>query len=703
MHKGANIGEWQERQAEMKYDPGHDSGRLELDVFVPGRICLFGEHSDWAGSYRRINSALVPGHAIICGTNQGLRARIKPHPERLIFRSSMTELGERRLFDVAMQADELLKAAQGGGFFSYVAGVAYQVFTHSSVNGLEIDNYATDLPVKKGLASSAAVCVLTARAFNLLYDLKMTVRGEMEFAYRGEITTPSRCGPMDQGCAYGTHPVKMDFDGDSLKVSELACGSDFHFIIADLKATKDTVKILADLNKAFPFAGNDMERGVQNFLGPVNKRIIEEAVEALGRGDPKRLGALMNEDQHLFDSFVAPACPDQLTAPVLHRVLAHPALAPFILGGKGVGSQGDGSVQFLARDAEARESAVAILERELGLVCLRLTIERSKKIRKAVITAAGYGTRLFPMTSCVRKEFLPVVDRNGRMLPLILANVEEVVAAGIEEICIVIQEQDRLFFEAFFHQNIPRAHYEKLSTHARESLAAIRELGKRIVFLSQDEQRGLGHAVYQVRQWVGSESFLLVLGDHLFVPRGAVGCVRQLVDRFEELETPLIGLQATPESEIGRFGTVGGSWLNRDEENDLLEIAILKEKPDPRFAAEFLSVDGLQDNTYLTVFGLYILTASIFAELSQAAQNATPNGPEVQLTDALDRLRRRQRVIGLVIQGEKTDVGQPEDYVMGLVKFAGPAVFQGPTERGEPWRMIRATDRQRLPEQDTTS
>ncbi len=139
----------------------------ELEVFVPGRVCLLGEHSDWAGGHRRINSAIVPGYAIICGTNQGIRARVHSHPDTLIFHSSLTADGMRQEFDIPMQADALLAEAKKGGFFSYVAGVAYQVLTHNTVKGLVIDNYATDLPVKKGLSSSAAVCVLTARAYNL--------------------------------------------------------------------------------------------------------------------------------------------------------------------------------------------------------------------------------------------------------------------------------------------------------------------------------------------------------------------------------------------------------------------------------------------------------------------------------------------------------------------------------------------------------
>ena len=297
--------------------------------------------------------------------------------------------------------------------------------------------------------------------------------------------------------------------------------------------------------------------------------------------------------------------------------------------------------------------------------------EMSKKIRKAVITAAGHGTRLFPMTSGVRKEFLPVVDRDGRMLPLILSHVEELVAAGIEEICIIIQEQDRRFLETFFSQNLPPGHFEKLSAHARGGLMAIRDLGKRLVFQSQDEQRGLGHAVYQVREWVGADSFLLVLGDHLFVPRGDVSCSQQLVNRFEELEMPLIALQPTPECEISRFGTVGGSWVRDDPRGSLLEITIFKEKPSPEFASRFLAVDGLGEKAYLTVFGLYVFTPAIFAELSDASRDTKTNGHEVQLTDALERLRQRERVLGFVLEGEKIDIGRPEDYIIGLMKYSG--------------------------------
>ena len=142
--------------------------------------------------------------------------------------------------------------------------------------------------------------MLAARAFNRVYDLKLTVRGEMELAYQGEITTPSRCGRMDQGCAFGNRPVLMTFDGDRLDTQELQVKDELYFVIVDLQAQKDTLEILNRLNRCYPFAENEVERGVQELLGPINKRIVHQAMEALtlprraaaGRADERGAGLL---------------------------------------------------------------------------------------------------------------------------------------------------------------------------------------------------------------------------------------------------------------------------------------------------------------------------------------------------------------------------------------------------------------------------
>ncbi|GIL46213.1 hypothetical protein Vafri_3252 [Volvox africanus] len=106
--------------------------------------------------------------------------------------------------------------------------------------------------MSKGLSSSAAICVLVARAFNRVYNLRLSIRGEMEFAYLGEITTPSKCGRMDQACAYGSVPVLMTFDGDILTVDRVQLAVSLHLVLVDLKAAKDTTTILKSLQQAYP-------------------------------------------------------------------------------------------------------------------------------------------------------------------------------------------------------------------------------------------------------------------------------------------------------------------------------------------------------------------------------------------------------------------------------------------------------------------
>ena len=337
-----------------------------MKLFVPGRICLFGEHSDWAGGYRRINADIEQGYTLITGTDQGIYAEVEPHPTSLVLTSTTPDGEKHGPYEIPMQAKALLEEAQKGGFWSYIAGVAYQVLTNYHVRGLVFNNYKTDLPVKKGLSSSAAICVLTARAFNRVYDLKLTVRGEMELAYQGEITTPSRCGRMDQGCAFGNRPVLMTFDGDRLDTSELQVNQPLYFVIVDLQAKKDTMEILNRLNRCYPFAENEVEKGVQELLGPVNHRVVQQAIEALQASDAQRLGGLMSEAQAFFDRYATPACPEELTSPVLHQILEYEPLKPHVWGGKGVGSQGDGTAQFIARSAGDQQAVIEILRAGFG-------------------------------------------------------------------------------------------------------------------------------------------------------------------------------------------------------------------------------------------------------------------------------------------------------------------------------------------------
>jgi len=637
-----------------------------MKLFVPGRICLVGEHSDWAGGYRRINAKIEKGYTLITGTDQGIYAEVAPHPTSLVLTSTDGAGNRQGPMEIPMEPKALLEVAQKGGYWSYIAGVAYQVLTNYHVRGLVIDNFKTDLPIKKGLSSSAAICVLAARAFNRVYDLKLTTRGEMELAYQGEITTPSRCGRMDQGCAFGNRPVLMTFDADRLETQELQIHEPMYFVIVDLQAQKDTMEILNRLNRCYPFAENDIERGVQELLGPINKRIVAQAVDALNESNAEKLGNLMTEAQAFFDRYAAPACPEELTSPVLHRVLSYNAFEAHIWGGKGVGSQGDGTVQFICRSEADQEAVLQILERDLHMPGLKLTITPQQKVRKAVIPAAGFGTRLFPATKATKKELFPIVDKDGIAKPAILFIVEEAIEAGIEEVIVVVQKSDLESFQSFFREQISIENYNKLPPHFQQYSHRLLEIGRKVTFVIQENQEGFGHAVYAARKAVGDEPFLLMLGDHIYRSSNNRHCAGQLLDAYQFHGQSIVGMRRTPEEKIGNFGTITGVWLN---DGCLLNVTEFAEKPTLDYARTNLRVPSLEANEYLTVFGQYIIKPKLFDYLKEHIENNVRERGEFQLTSALDRLRQEDGFLGLVMDGQRFDIGLPDYYLETLQEF----------------------------------
>ena len=454
-----------------------------MNIFVPGRLCLFGEHSDWAGLYNRTNSAVEPGMAIVTGIEQGIYGYAE-RSEKFRFRALKDDGTHDAWIEWPLSVKQLKATAEEGSYYSYVAGVAAFMLEYYDVGGLSIDITKVTLPIKKGLSSSAAICVLVARAFNMVYDLQISVRGEMEAAYRGEIMTPSRCGRLDQACAYGTKPVLMRFASENIEVERLAVGKELHWVFADLNGEKDTMKILSSLNACYPYAQDQKSKNVQEALGPENRRIVEQVIKAMRAGDAVRIGELMDESQRIFDKMVAPACPSELTSPLLHEVMADARVRALSLGVKGVGSHGDGTVQMICKDAEDQEALCAYLKGR-GLEAFCFTIPAQRSIRKAIIPVAGYGTRMFPATKVIKKELLPVVDKDGIIKPALLILLQEIERAGIEEIGLIINPEDQADFDRLFKRDLALDHYRKLPRKLREINVAIQQLGQKITYIYQ--------------------------------------------------------------------------------------------------------------------------------------------------------------------------------------------------------------------------
>nr|WP_250125372.1 hypothetical protein [Chroococcidiopsis sp. CCMEE 29] len=180
---------------------------------------------------------------------------------------------------------------------------------------------------------------------------------------------------MDQACAYGNRPILMIFDGDRTDVIQLNVPKDLFFVIVDLGAGKNTQEILSSLNQCYPVASNEVQENVQRYLGSISAQITQTAVRAIQEGDAEQIGSLMKKAQTEFDKHLIPACPSQLTASVLHQILNYEPIQPYILGGKGVGSQGDGTAQFIVKDEKNQQKVIEIIQCSFTqMQALKLTI-----------------------------------------------------------------------------------------------------------------------------------------------------------------------------------------------------------------------------------------------------------------------------------------------------------------------------------------
>lgn len=632
-----------------------------MKLFVPGRLCLFGEHTDWAGHYRTMNANIKPGAAIVTGIEQGIYAEVE---KSSIFemQSVAPEIADVwQDFSCRMDETELKRIAKSGSFFCYCAGVVSYMLEWYKVGGVRIRITSMTLPMKSGLSSSAAICVLVARAFNVLYNLNLNTLGEMNIAYLGELRTSSRCGRLDQACAFGVKPNLMTFDGDEIEVCSLNVKKHLYWVFADLCAEKDTIKILSDLNKAYPFPNTDAEKAEHEALGEQNLDIIERATKFMAEGNAEALGKLMTEAEALFDAKVAPMS-SALWAPKLHAVLQDPTVQALSWGGKGVGSHGDGSVQFLARSEETQKQLADYLN-EQGMKAYTLTLKPVHTVRKAIIPVAGFGTRLYPATRALKKDFFPIPCADGMVRPVILILLEELVQSGMEEICLVLgSEEERQQYSDFFERPLSDEHLHKLTPEAQEYENHILDIGKRLRYVYQREKRGFGHAVYQAAQFAGNEPVMLLLGDTLYRSESAKPCALQMVEEYERYNSLMVSVHPIPLAEVSRYGILHGVW--EDKERTVLNVDVMMEKPKSSYAEDYLGVRNKKgDKEYYSVFGQYILTPEVFNQLHEDIMQKEIDGDhvtEIELTSALEAVRKRSGMMGIRLKGRMYDMGNPE-------------------------------------------
>lgn len=282
------------------------------------------------------------------------------------------------------------------------------------------------------------------------------------------------------------------------------------------------------------------------------------------------------------------------------------------------------------------------------------------KVKRCVIPLAGLGTRMYPLTKVVPKAFLPVIDEDGFAKPALHLMLLEAAESGIEEICLVVQPgQDEMIARYLFDPPPPQIRGRRDLAHLEDQRRKLCDL---VRFAFQSEPRGFGHAVYCARKVVGDNPFVVSLGDHLYRSNSLKRCTAQVVEVFERFSISVTGLTAVREDQVRSVGIVSGRFL--PDEDRILKLERLVEKPDPSYAREKLRIEGVEG--YLGNFGIDVLTPGIFDVLERMIAE-TPTDQEVQLRNGMDELIGSEGMLGYVVDGERFDIGAPLEYLRSLI------------------------------------
>ena len=268
-----------------------------------------------------------------------------------------------------------------------------------------------------------------------------------------------------------------------------------------------------------------------------------------------------------------------------------------------------------------------------------------RKIRKAVIPAAGLGTRFLPATKAQPKEMLPIVDK-----PTLQYIIEEAVASGIEEI-LIITGKNKKSIEDHFDKSV-ELELELEQKGKKELLEIVRDISKmiNIYYIRQKEPKGLGDAIYCARSFIGDEPFAVMLGDDIV--DNDVPCLRQLMDAYEEYRTTILGVQMVYREDVNKYGIIKAKHI----EDRVYKVKDLVEKPD---------IDKAPSN--IAILGRYIITPEIFNIL----ENTKPGkGGEIQLTDALKNLIGQEAMYAYNFEGKRYDVGDKLGFLQATIEFA---------------------------------
>jgi UTP--glucose-1-phosphate uridylyltransferase len=283
---------------------------------------------------------------------------------------------------------------------------------------------------------------------------------------------------------------------------------------------------------------------------------------------------------------------------------------------------------------------------------------------------------MYPATTTIQKEMLPVMDCDGICKPAIQVIIEEALNSGIEEVCLVVNPHNHAQIKQHFAPLAPEElRLFKGKDWALLQSARIQHIAARLTFVVQQAPEGYGHAVWCARNFVGDEPCLVMLGDHIYTTPASRRCAAQILDIYDRYEASVSAVQQTPAELLHLFGTVCGHRIA--EQPPVYEVQAIKEKPTPEYADAHLRQTGLLHGMYLCFFGMHVMAPGIFDVLQRAIDTDDRERGEFQFTSAQERLRASgAQYLAFEAIGERHDIGIPFGYAQTQAALALNSVYK---------------------------
>lgn len=605
-----------------------------IKVFVPGSLCLIGNHSEWINYDKAINQEMVTPMSIVTPVSEGILAEASIN-EKIILQG-------RNYKTIICDYINLKETMEENPFWKYVlCTISYLKIKYQELGGIHLKIKKDTLTMKKGLVSSSAICLLVVKAYNLLYNLNLSKDEETDIAYHSELLVESKPNPLIQNDHLG--PTMIQIANNHLEKKLLLVAQNVYMVYAIPVDSKTTTKSLCDFVDLAAFYGTENDEF--ELLDRENIDFMVKTCSYLANGNIEKLGVLMTEYQRKIDSSLIKTG-QELKVSIIQKLLNDENIKNLIYGGKCCYFNSNEAIEFIVRDKECQTKLVNYLK-NLNIYCRKTTI-KSNKIKKAIIPVGGYGTRMYPMTKCMGKEFLPVKCLDETIKPAILILLEEVIEAGIEKICLVLPKKYQKRYIEFFLNQYEAIGFEE---HTRK----LQNIFNKLTFINDDEQKGLANSINLCKKFIGNDCFMLLLGDQIYKSNSKDSCVKQILNFYYKKYLPVISVGITKIDGINNYGILyGDSWID----DNSFYIKTIVEKPSIEFARRNLKMIKNNEEVYYSVFGCYILDSYILSQKN------------IDFSINLANYIFNRKCIAFIPSGRYFDIGNVQSYYDTFINFS---------------------------------